>query len=249
MDVHLRPTDILDYEREPLRALIGSHGWRELPYAARIGAVYDFVRDEIEFGYNASDAIPASRVLADGYGQCNTKTTLLMAVLRAVGVPCRFHGATIDKRLQKGVVEGALYRMAPRNILHSWTGVWFDDRWVDLEGVILDADYLAGLRNTVASTGSFLGYGAGTDDIADPPVAWVGADTAIQKTGVNGDFGTFDDPDDFYRAHGTNLTGVRKFLYQRIVRHVMNRRVASIRGCAITPAVRRPRPSARAEPR
>ncbi|MBM4514400.1 transglutaminase [Rhodococcus hoagii] len=182
MDVHLRPTDILDYEREPLRALIGSRGWRELPYAARIGAVYDFVRDEIEFGYNASDAIPASRVLADGYGQCNTKTTLLMALLRAVGVPCRFHGATIDKRLQKGVVEGALYRMAPRNILHSWTEVWFDDRWVDLEGVILDADYLAGLRNTVASTGSFLGYGAGTDDIADPPVAWVGADTAIQKT-------------------------------------------------------------------
>lgn len=116
-------------------------------------------------------------------------------------------------------------------------------------GVILDADYLAGLRNTVASTGAFLGYGAGTDDIADPPVAWVGTDTAIQKTGVNGDFGTFDDPDDFYRAHGTNLTGVRKFLYQRVIRHVMNRRVASIRGCAITPAVRRPRPSARAEPR
>ncbi len=39
----------------------------------RIGAAYDFVRNEILFGYNRTDAIPATEVLADGYGQCNTK--------------------------------------------------------------------------------------------------------------------------------------------------------------------------------
>ncbi|QBJ94773.1 transglutaminase family protein [Rhodococcus sp. ABRD24] len=249
MDVHLQPTRILDYDRPSIQVLIAERRWRDLPYGTRIGAVYDFVRDEIDFGYNASDALPASLVLADGYGQCNTKTTLLMALLRAVEVPCRFHGATIDKRLQKGIVDGILYRLAPRNILHSWAEVRFGDRWVELEGVILDADYLTGLRNTVAPGGAFLGYGAGTDDIGDPPVAWTGTDTAIQKTGVSRDLGTYDDPDAFYRQHGTNLTGLRNLLYQRMIRHLMNRTVASIRGCAITPAVRRPRPSARAEPR
>lgn len=239
MDIHLRPTPILDYDHPTVRALVEQRGWRALPYAARIGAVYDFVRNEIAFGYNTSDALTASAVLADGYGQCNTKTTLLMALLRAVGVPCRFHGATIDKRLQKGVVDGILYRLAPRDILHSWAEVRFDDRWVDLEGVILDAEYLDGLRNTVAAGGAFLGYGAGTENLADPPVAWAGTDTAIQKTGVNRDLGTYDDPDAFYRQHGTNLTGLRNVLYQKGIRHMMNRKVASIRACAVSTAAGR----------
>lgn len=66
----------------------------------------NFVRDEVTFGYNASDDLPASRVLADHIGQCNTKGTLLMALLRAVGVACRFHRFTIDKALQKGAITG-----------------------------------------------------------------------------------------------------------------------------------------------
>ena len=48
----------------------------------RIGAAYAFVRDEIAFGYNLADDLPASRVLEDGLGQCNTKGTLFMALLR-----------------------------------------------------------------------------------------------------------------------------------------------------------------------
>jgi len=71
------------------------------------------VRDEIAVGYNESDDLIASRVLADGIGQCNTTGTLLMALLRAVGIPCRFHGFTIDKALQKGAITGFAYWLAP----------------------------------------------------------------------------------------------------------------------------------------
>ncbi len=99
---YLSETALLDYGHASLRELIQDRGWESLPTRQRIGAVYTFVRDDIPFGYNQSDAIPASRVLADGYGQCNTKTILLMALLRGGGIPCRFHGATIHKQLQKG---------------------------------------------------------------------------------------------------------------------------------------------------
>jgi transglutaminase-like putative cysteine protease len=105
-----------------MQRLIAEHRWRDLNTYERIGAVYDFVRNEIAFGYNARDDLPASQVLADGIGQCNTKGTLLMALLRGVGVPCRFHGFTIDKTLQKGAITGLAYRLAPRNIVHSWGG-------------------------------------------------------------------------------------------------------------------------------
>jgi hypothetical protein len=229
-DLHIRETPLLDYGDESIRRLISERGWKSLSVYDRIGAVYAFVRDEIAFGYNAGDEVPASKVLADGYAQCNTKTTLVMALLRVVGVLCRFHGATIHKRLQKGVITGLFYWLAPANIIHSWAEVLLDGRWVTLEGVILDKQYLQGLRASLPDQrGSFLGYGVGTENLAAPPIEWRGENTAIQMTGVNRDFGTFDDPDAFYAAHGGNLSGIRAWLYRHWVRHGMNKRVAAIR--------------------
>jgi len=223
---YLDRTPILDFDHARLRELIAERGWEGLPEREHIGAIYDFVRDEVPFGYNAADDIPASAVLADGYGQCNTKTALLMALLRGEGIACRFHGATIHKRLQKGVVEGLVYRLAPESILHSWAEVLHDGRWVALEGVILDRPYLDGLRSIVeAEDGAFLGYGVGTDDLSNPPIAWRGTDTAIQTTGVNRDFGVFDAPDSFYREHGANLSGFRELLFRFLERGIMNRKV------------------------
>ncbi len=232
-DRYLKATPLLDIDDPSLRAVGDQRGWSELPENARIGAVYDFVRDEIPFGYNTSDDIRASAVLADGYGQCNTKTTLLMALLRVNGIGCRFHGATIDKELQHGVMVGPFYWLAPRSIIHSWAEVSVDGRWVGLEGVILDTAYLAGLRaRTADPQGPFLGYGVGTEDLADPPVDWAGTDTSIQATGVNRDFGVFDDPDTFYRAHGVNARGIKAWLYATIMRKAMNARVSGIRRTA-----------------
>jgi hypothetical protein len=229
-DRYLRATALLDIDNPRLRELGDQRGWSELHEDARIGAVYDFVRDEIPFGYNTSDDLAASAVLADGYGQCNTKTTLLMALLRANGIGCRFHGATIDKRLQRGVMIGPFYWFAPRNIIHSWAEVFVGGRWVGLEGVILDEEYLAGLRTRLGNPpGPFLGYGVGTEDLADPPIDWNGTDTVIQATGVNRDFGVFDDPDAFYRAHGVNARGIKGWLYRTIMRTAMNKRVMDVR--------------------
>lgn len=66
----------------------------------------------------------------DGYGQCNTKGTLFIALLCAVGVPCRIRGFTIDKKLQKGAMTGFVYKSAQASILHSWLEVLFDYRHV-----------------------------------------------------------------------------------------------------------------------
>ena len=130
----LQPTRLLDFTHPAIEAVVEERGWRQLPTFERIGAVYDFVRNEIAFGYNAGDELPASAVMADGIGQCNTKATLLMALMRAVGIACRFHGFTIDKPLQKGAITGLAYVLAPRRIIHSWVEVAFEGRWVNLEG-------------------------------------------------------------------------------------------------------------------
>lgn len=229
----LAPTQLLDYQSPTLTALTNQRGWASLPESQRIGAIYDFVTDEIRFGYNASDDLPASVVLADGYGQCNTKATLFMALLRAAGVACRLHGFTIDKRLQKGAVTGVEYLLAPAEILHSWVEVWFDGRWVNLEGFILDRAYLNGVRALFpAARGAFCGYGVGTARIEAPAIDWLGADTCIQKEAIVRDFGVFDAPDDFYAQHGVNLSGIKRWLFQRVIRQRMNRNVERIRSLA-----------------
>jgi hypothetical protein len=229
MNPLLDATPLLDFHHPDIEALVARRGWRALPMHERIGAVYDFVRNEIPFGYNEGDELPASRVLADGLGQCNTKGVLLLALLRAVGVPCRFHGFTIDKALQKGAVTGLAYWLAPRSIVHSWVEVDLAGRWLNLEGFILDAAYLGRLQQRFAGARAFCGYGAATPDLMNPGVDWCGRDTYIQKDGINHDFGVFDSPDAFFARHGSNLSGFKRWLFQRVVRHRMNRHVRRIR--------------------
>lgn len=226
----LTETPLLDFGHPAIRHLVGARGWLELPPFDRIGAAYGFVRDEIAFGYNRRDDIPASAVLADGYGQCNTKATLLMALLRALDIPCRLHGFTIHKGLQRGIVPELAYALAPDSILHSWVEVQHQGRWINLEGFILDSRFLAVLQHRFAAGGeSLCGYGAGTDCLSAPPVDWTGGDTYIQHSGINADLGVFAGPDAFYARHSQSFGRLRGWIYRYLIRHWMNARVRRIR--------------------
>lgn len=230
MDTYLKETKILDYSNASIQKLLEQRGWENLDTVAKVQAIYNFVRDEIKFGYNVSDYISASQVLNDGYGQCNTKATLLMALLRATDVPNRIHGFTIDKALQKGAITGFWYRLSPKNILHSWVEVWVNEQWYFLEGVILDKPYLTKLQeqNSDCKT-TFCGFGVYTDNFENPSIEWNLNNTFIQDKGINQDFGVFDTPDAFYAKHQQELNAFKKFIFQHIVRHIMNNNVERIR--------------------
>lgn len=228
-DPLLAPTRLLDFDAEPIAKLIQDRNWPSMTTFERIGAIYDFVRNEIAFGYNRADDIPASQVLADGFGQCNTKGTLLMALLRGVGIRCRLHGFTIHKGLQRGVVPELIYPLAPQEILHSWVEIDFEGAWVNLEGFILDEVFLNVLQASFPSSNRLCGYGAGTDCLSAPPVTWDGQDTYIQRTGIVQDFGVFDTPDSFYAAHEQSFGWLKGVLYRHIIRHWMNARVRALR--------------------
>lgn len=225
----LEKSRVANYEHPAIVALVKQRGWASLPPYERIGAAYTFVKDEILFGYNRSDAISASEVLQDGYGQCNTKGNLLVALLRHLEIPARFHGATIHKALQKGAIPSWLHPLAPGKILHSWVELRWEARWIALEGFILDRDYLSALQRSFPDVTRFCGYGAATPNLHCPQVEWAGRPTFIQREGLAEDFGVFDDPDDFYAQQGTNLSGVRRLLYARVFRHAMNATVRRIR--------------------
>lgn len=183
------------------------------------------------FGYNIDDKIKASKVLKDGYGQCNTKGILLMALLRAKHIPCRIHGFMIDKLLQKGAMTGLVYKLAPKEVLHSYVEVYYNNKWYELEGFILDNDYLNGLKTIVKPNPdkSFIGYGVATKDFENPTLYFNCCNTYIQKEGIVKDFGIYDNPDDLLLHHHQNISFIKKLAYQFIGRKKMNHNVKKIR--------------------
>ena len=234
MEKLLQKTDMLDYDHPSIQRLIQSRGWIELDDFNKIKEIYNFVRDEIFFGYNIDDYISASRVLSDGYGQCNTKGTLFMALLHAVGIPCRIHAFTIDKKLQKGAMTGIVYRNAPENILHSWVEVFYNDHWYELEAFILDISYLHKLQVIYSDCkGTFCGYGAAVSDLHNPVIDWYENNTYIQSEGINQDLGIYDSPDDLLREHHQKISLIKKYLYQYLGRHLMNRNIQRIRNMKV----------------
>lgn len=237
MNVYLAETEILDFKHPSIQNLIRERNWESLDSLQKRKAIYSFVRDEIKFGYNRKDSIKASEVLSDGYGQCNTKGTLLMALFRAVGIPCQFHGFYIDKIMQKGAVTGIFYLLAPKKIIHSWVEIIEDGSVINLEGFILDKSYMKALAETmIQGQKAYCGFGASTQDLPGAIKSWDGSsDTYIQRDSILDDLGVYDSPDIFYKKFGTNLSGVKQWLFENHVRHVMNKNVENVRCGNVNP--------------
>lgn len=226
----LKRTKILDYDAPSMKALIKENGWNKITDSEKVKHIYNYVRDEVKFGYNIDDSLSASQVLKDGFGQCNTKANLFMALLRAVDIPNRIHGFTIHKALQKGAITGIWYKLSPKNILHSWVEVYVNGEWFNLEGLILDKPYLIALQKKFLDCKTtFCGYGTYTDNFQKPQIEWETNHTYIQNKGINQDFGLFDTPDEFYARHQQKLSPLKKWMYQNYVRHLMNKNVEKIR--------------------
>ncbi len=230
MEQYLKETKMLDYSNKNIQQLIEKRNWKEMYSFECLKSIYNFVRDEILFGYNIDDSVRASKVLSDGFGQCNTKGTLFMALLRVCGIPCRIHGFTIDKKLQKGAMTGIVYKSAPKNIFHSWVEVYFEDKWYELEGFILDKCYLEKLQSkNKECKGAFCGYGVAVKDFQNLVIDFNRNNTYIQSEGITQDFGVYDSPDELLKEHHQEMSTVKAFAYRNLGRRLMNRNVRKMR--------------------
>ncbi len=231
---YLAPSPILDYESFLIQGVLSDLKKAGGIIEQRIAA-YLFVRDSILFGYNPDrDSIPASQVLRDGIGHCNTKSTLLGALLRGLGVPCRFHFFWIDKKVQQGIFPKHIYEHHIKDgVLHAWVEAFIGERWATLEGVILDQKYLDSARRLFPKINKFEGWGISCPDLSTVNTDWDGeGDTFIQKDSIVKDFGIFRFPDDYYERHGDNLSNmnpVKRLIYRYLISKTLTRRAEEFR--------------------
>ncbi|ALS01348.1 transglutaminase [Enterococcus silesiacus] len=230
MNNYLTETKFLDFNNKAIQNLIESKNWRSMDVRDKIQNIYNFIRDDIPFGFNIADELPASQILADGFGQCNTKGTLFMALLRANDIPCRIHAFLLDKKVQKGILEEDHYEVFPNQILHTWIEILYNGVWLDMEGFILDSKYFNNLQKKFSdSKGTFFGYGVGTSNLKKPEIDWDEGNTYIQKEGIVKDLGVYDSPDELLAAHSQNMSSEERKFYEDVIMDSMNKNIKKMR--------------------
>ena len=65
-DKYLRETRMVDFSNPAIQKLIQNMKWKEMGEFERIKAIYNYVRDDILFGYNIDDGISACKLRSNG---------------------------------------------------------------------------------------------------------------------------------------------------------------------------------------
>jgi transglutaminase-like putative cysteine protease len=101
-DATLQPTALLDSDQPAVAAFAALHG-QGADDRQRAVALYYAVRDGFRYDPYRIDLSPAgmraSTVLANGFGWCVPKATLLAAACRAIGIPARVGFADVRNHL------------------------------------------------------------------------------------------------------------------------------------------------------
>jgi transglutaminase-like putative cysteine protease len=128
----LSPTPFVDSDHPDLVAFAEKHTAGAANDTERAVKLYYAVRDGIRYDpyrlVMTVEGLRASTCLANGYGWCVTKASLLAAACRAVGIPARLGYADVRNhlstaRLREFLGTDVFY-------FHGYTSIFLDGKWV-----------------------------------------------------------------------------------------------------------------------
>lgn len=199
--------------------------------ADKLERIFGFVRDDILFGFPPEgDFVTASQTIERGFGQCNTKGILILALCQAADIPARLHFAGITKEIQHGFYKGVFYELMPNQISHAWLEVDVDGRWVQVDSYINDlALHVAAVRE-LARSGWTTGYSVSRKSGEPSAEFALGTASYSQMGAVVGDHGTWTRPEDYFTGPDyLNRPGpIRQLLYRAYL-PLVNHRVRTLR--------------------
>jgi hypothetical protein len=146
MDRYLIPSDMSDCDHPRLKQMAQeiTAGAENPTQAAR--RVFLYVRDEIAFNATLDIFLKASQAIERrAMDYCN-KINIHITLLRAVGIPSRFHMVRARKEMLEHIVPGFLYRFLPSPVGHFWCECHINGRWVACEALFDSAFYEGMLR-------------------------------------------------------------------------------------------------------
>lgn len=197
MQEYLLPTELVDFsteiiQKKSIELLKGIN--TQIEVAIKI---YWFVR-EIKY-----ESIPldtkASRVLEINKAECVAKATLLIALLRAVNIPARYHFVSIKRELLEGLFHPFLL-IKPDFGGHGFCEVYLEGRWIKIEA-LWDTELFKIIKEKRLNCYDFT---SGKFD-------WDGkTDIELDKKRIVKDLGIFASADEFLRDNPMQLDAFSK---------------------------------------
>lgn len=192
----------------------------------KIAAIFYYVRDDIKFQFpDEGDFVKASQTIKYGYGQCNNKTILYLALCKATGIEARIHFSLIDKKIQRGLIKGLFYWIIPKKISHSWLEVHVNDNWFNIDSYINDIEYYNVAKKTLRERGWNTGYSIACSKSESSIDLDFNKEQFVQMDAVIDDHGVYDEAMDYYNTskYKNRPNALKLFIYKIFIRSVNNR--------------------------
>ena len=188
LDTYLTPSPLCDCDNAGLRStameIVKGAG---APAEAAL-RVFRYVRDGIAFNATLDIYLKASETLGrktvDYYNKINVHVTLL----RAIGIPARYHTVRIRKEALRHFVPGFLYSHLPSPVGHFWCECHVNGRWTACEALFDKPFYEGMLKAGWATKGQV------------PTIEWDGgSDLTLMKHWIVEDGSTYSHYEELVR--------------------------------------------------
>lgn len=185
----------------------------------KVEKLFYFVRDNIKLGFPKEwDFMKASQVIELGMGQCNTKSTLFLALCKALGIPARVHYGLIKTEIMRGIFPGfALSLMQPKGS-HSWFEVEVEGKWRQIDSYIVDKQLYLASKQNLKSKEWEIGFAIACPEGKCSCEFNIDKEEFVQMGAVVDDHGVWDDPSDYFvSGKYESLNSLLLFFYRLMV--------------------------------
>jgi len=133
MKSYLQATEFCDCTHDSIQVLVKKIADRYPTQREKAVALFYYVRDEIKSGMDRFD-VKASETLVKGFGGCVGKNNLLIALLRAAGIPGRYGFIKMHKQvfsiLDKFGLSHLAFSQIPEYLPHVICSACLGERWI-----------------------------------------------------------------------------------------------------------------------
>lgn len=196
-------------------------------------SLFLFVRDRIMFRFPTRwkewDQVKASQVIRCGYGYCNTKATLFVALCRACGIPARVHYGLIRAEIMRGIFPSFAFPFLPDRGPHSWTEVEIEGEWRPIDSYINDAALFRAARSRLKKSGRTMGYSLACVDDKCSCEFNFGEKGFVHMGAVVEDHGPWDDASKYFATEEyTRFNALQRICYP-VVAMLSNKNIEKLR--------------------
>lgn len=225
------PNKIFDQDSPEIQDLIKEKKWRRFGENNRIAHIYDYVRNDINFGFPKKALLSASQVIAEGRANALNKSILLKTLLDACNILCRFHAFTVTKEMYSGILPSMKFKTLPNHLISAWVEVFFDGQWIVIDGVQLDKGYFDNITKKFhEAQKEFVGYGCAIYLENGPTTEWDGKTHSYnQRAAITRDHGVIEEFEWFFEEFAKDIRQLKKMSGKKCNQNIQNIRAKNIK--------------------